>query len=130
MTTKAAWQATVVILLGAMLQGGCITGQSARRGGLPSETVADYPDGVRQAYGLFASRCSRCHTLSRPLNAAIYEHSHWENYVGRMRRHPGSGISSADAERILVFLRYYADQKAKAAGILKRESFDDEEQDS
>jgi len=95
--------------------GGCTSGRAGRRGGLPKATVATYPPDIQAAYELFAVRCSRCHTLSRPLNAAIYDHEHWENYVGRMRRHAGSGISPKDAEQILVFLRFYADRRAEAA---------------
>lgn len=118
MTTRVAWLA--LALVAASIGAGCTTGRSARRGGLAPETVAGFPAEIREAYGLFASRCSRCHTLSRPLNAPIYDHTHWENYVGRMRRHPGSGISSDNADRILVFLKYYADRKAAAAGVLRR----------
>ena len=132
MTTKSIRRVIRILTAFVLVTaGGCTTGRSARRGGLPPETVAGYPEPVRQAYDLFAARCSRCHTLSRPLNAPIYEHAHWENYVGRMRRHPGSGISVEDANRILVFLKYYADRKAEAAGILKREeSLEDNEEDS
>ena len=68
---------------------------------------------MAEAYGLFAVRCSRCHTLARPLNAAITEYSHWKAYVKRMRHHAGSGISPKDAKTILVFLKYYADLRAK-----------------
>ncbi len=92
---------------------GCVTGQSAssRRGGLDSEQVSKLPETEQKAYQVFASRCSRCHTLSRPLAAQITNFQHWKAYVGRMRRHPGSGISPSDAETILVFLKYYTEQK-------------------
>ena len=58
-------------------------------------------------------RCSRCHTLARPLNADITEFEHWKAYVRRMRHHAGSGISPQDAKTILVFLKYYAQQRAQ-----------------
>jgi hypothetical protein len=32
----------------------------------------------------------------------------WVDYVERMRRQPGSGISRADAKPILRFLHYYS----------------------
>ena len=96
---------------------GCRTGDAGRRGGLPEAQVAALPPDVQAAYRLFAVKCSRCHTLSRPLGAAIYDHSHWESYVTRMRRHAGSGISPADATQILVFLDYYADQQAVQDGL-------------
>ena len=100
-------------LLLAVLLAACVGGGSGRRGGLPEEVVQTYPPEVAASYRLFANRCSRCHTLSRPLNASIVEYHHWEEYVARMRRHSGSGISPKDAEQILVFLKYYSEQKAK-----------------
>ena len=112
MTTDLQKVALGLLLGLGLLAFGCQTGRSGRRGGLPPHTVAKYPPEIREAYDLFAVRCSRCHTLSRPLNAGIYDHEHWENYVARMRRQSGSGISPKDAEKILVFLRFYADQKA------------------
>lgn len=112
MTTDPRRLVALLLLALGLLALGCQTGRSGRRGGLPASTVAKYPADIRAAYDLFAVRCSRCHTLSRPLNAAIYAHEHWENYVTRMRRQSGSGISPRDAERILVFLRYYADHRA------------------
>jgi hypothetical protein len=66
------------------------------------------PEDLRDDYALFARRCSKCHSLARPLNAGITDDSQWVMYVNRMRRQPGSGISLADQERILRFLRYYA----------------------
>ena len=104
---------TRIALAFALLLPACVGGGSARRGGLPEETVNGFPPAVEQSYRLFAVRCSRCHTLSRPLNASITEYEHWEQYVARMRRHAGSGISPKDAEEILVFLKYYSEQKAK-----------------
>ena len=43
-------------------------------------------------------RCSRCHTLARPLNAHITDPQHWIRYVARMRRQPGSGIDRTTPE--------------------------------
>ena len=110
MTTDRRLLALILLLFLAA----CVTGRSARRGGLPDERVASFPAEVQDSYRLFAAKCSRCHTLSRPLDANITEHEHWDAYVSRMRHHAGSGISKADAEEILVFLYFYADQKAAA----------------
>lgn len=65
------------------------------------------PTDLQTPYALFAARCSRCHTLSRPLNAPVHSTRHWELYVARMRRMPNSGINEADGREILRFLRYY-----------------------
>jgi hypothetical protein len=69
---------------------------------------ARLPTEVRADYDLFADRCSRCHSLSRPLDSGITDMNHWRNYVTRMRRQPSSGISPADVEPILRFLEYYS----------------------
>lgn len=66
------------------------------------------PARLQQPYAIFRVRCGKCHTLDRPLNAPITDPAHWDRYVARMRRMPGSGISPADASEILKFLYYLA----------------------
>ncbi len=105
MTTKGSKLIAVVVLA---MSASCGTGRSARRGGLPNEEVAKLPPAIASAYRLFAQKCSRCHTLARPLTADIDDASHWGRYVERMRRQRGSGISPADAAKILTFLEYYS----------------------
>src|SRR5215472_2891348 len=67
---------------------------------LPPELVPDY--------ALFAQRCSKCHSLARPLNSGIDSDEYWAEYVERMRLQPGSGISVEDKTPILRFLHYYS----------------------
>lgn len=69
--------------------------------------VNTMPSDVKSAYDVFLSRCSKCHTPARPLNAPVESMSHWERYVTRMRRMPGSGISERDGDQILKFLDFY-----------------------
>ena len=69
--------------------------------------VSGYPKDIQDAYQVFSVRCSRCHTLARPLNARIRDSGHWVRYVTRMRRNPSSGINHKDADIILKFLLYY-----------------------
>ncbi len=66
------------------------------------------PENVRADYEVFANRCSKCHSLARPLTANITDDEQWVLYVNRMRRQPGSGISRTDQDGILRFLKYYA----------------------
>ena len=73
------------------------------------------PEGVRADYELFARKCSKCHTLARPLNANITDDDQWVMYVNRMRRQPASGISPTDQEGILRFLRYHAGELRRIA---------------
>jgi hypothetical protein len=77
---------------------------------------ADHPDArdvatspeARDDYQLFAARCSKCHSLARPLNSGIDDDEHWEMYVARMRRQPGSGITAEDSVAILRFLHLFS----------------------
>jgi hypothetical protein len=66
------------------------------------------PETIRPDYTVFANRCSKCHSLARPLTSNITDDEQWVLYVNRMRRQPGSGISRTDQDAILRFLTYYA----------------------
>jgi hypothetical protein len=67
-------------------------------------------------YALFTIRCSKCHSLSRPLNSGIDNDDYWRLYVARMRRQPGSGISEEDSVAILRFLHLFSvEQRRKKA---------------
>jgi hypothetical protein len=66
------------------------------------------PDDLKGDYDLFARKCSKCHSLARPLQSGISDDEQWILYVNRMRRQPGSGINYEDQEHILRFLRYFA----------------------
>lgn len=71
------------------------------------------PDNVRADYDVFAHKCSKCHSLARPLNSGITDDDQWVRYVTRMRRQPGSGITPEDEQVILRFLRYYAAEQRR-----------------
>jgi hypothetical protein len=77
---------------------------------------AQLPVEVRGDYAVFAHRCSKCHSLARPLYSMIDRDSFWEAYVNRMRRQPGSGISPADVAPILRFLHYYTFNRPRRDG--------------
>src|SRR5258706_10188181 len=64
------------------------------------------PEDMRSDYALFAHRCSKCHSLARPLQSGITDDAFWADYVERMRLQPGSGISREDTTPILRFLHY------------------------
>ncbi len=83
---------------------------SAREGpeGLDPSTLAD---NVRADYAVFAHRCSKCHSLARPLDSGIDKDEDWAMYVARMRKQPASGISPDDVAPILRFLHYYAQEQ-------------------
>ena len=77
------------------------------------------PADVQDAYKVFSYRCSKCHSLSRPLNARVWTAQHWDRYVERMRRMPTSGITPADAQKILTFLHYYAKRRSSGDEVLE-----------
>ena len=66
------------------------------------------PDNLRDDYAMFARKCSKCHSLARPLNATVESDQQWVNYVNRMRRQPGSAISPEDTVPVLRFLHWYS----------------------
>lgn len=77
----------------------------SRTEGIDTATI---PDDLRSDYQIFATRCSKCHSLARPLTSNITDDEQWVMYVNRMRRQPGSGISYEDQAHILRFLKWYA----------------------
>jgi hypothetical protein len=77
---------------------------------LPSD-IGELPKGMEDQYGVFAANCSKCHGLERPLTAPVTDHKHWERYVAKMMRTPGSGISAQEAPAILAFLFWYTDKR-------------------
>jgi hypothetical protein len=85
-----------------MALGGCSGGRSAE-----PEAASASPD-LRADYGVFAVRCSKCHSLARPLNSGIDDDDYWKTYVAKMRRQPGSGISAEDSVAILRFLHAFS----------------------
>jgi hypothetical protein len=103
-------RATWLVLLSGLI--GCASALSERRDGLDVSTL---PGDVQSDYAVFAQRCSKCHSLARPLESGITEDSYWHMYVQKMRRQPGSGISEADMVPILRFLHWYSVERPKAA---------------
>jgi hypothetical protein len=78
--------------------------------------AASLPADVRADYAVFALRCSKCHSLARPLNSGIDNDEYWKMYVERMRRQPASGISVADTVPILRFLHVFSIEERKKKG--------------
>jgi hypothetical protein len=82
----------------------------------PPETITSVPPEqltpqVRADYDVFAQRCSKCHSLAKPLNSNVDDDEVWVHYVAKMRRQPGSGISERDGEAILRFLHVLVEQQ-------------------
>jgi hypothetical protein len=68
--------------------------------------VSAYPKRYQEQYGVFALKCSKCHTLARPINARL-EGDEWKSYIKKMIRRPGSGINEQAGQNIYEFLKFY-----------------------
>ena len=65
--------------------------------------VSAYPAPQQAAYKVFSTKCSKCHTIARPINTMM-KRDEWERYVKRMMHKPNSGISDAQGKQIFDFL--------------------------
>jgi hypothetical protein len=72
--------------------------------------VSGYPAQLQETYKLFRTKCSKCHTIARPINTTMAR-DEWERYVKRMMHKPNSGIRGADGKNIFDFL--IQDQEAR-----------------
>ena len=82
--------------------------------GPASIDVSKYPDGIKDDYEVFSTKCTQCHKLSRPINSDYATPDEWSRYIKRMMHKPGSGISSGDGKKIYDFLVYDASIRKKA----------------
>jgi len=101
-----------MLLLIALILGCACAATAASEGLDPAQLTAE----IRGDYAVFAQRCSKCHSLARPLYSTIDHDSWWEAYVNRMRRQPGSGIAPGDVAPILRFLHYYTQTRPRRDG--------------
>ena len=70
---------------------------------------------IRTEYDLFATRCTKCHEMARPIAAlktgitpisgGTFEEKGIKEYVVKMMRKPNSGITKDDAKQIIDFLK-------------------------
>ncbi len=88
--------------------------------------VSSYPAPMQAAYKLFSSKCSKCHTIARPINTMM-KRDEWERYVKRMMHKPNSGISDKQGKEIFEFLIFdQTTRKDKNPGAFFRALSDEE----
>ena len=94
--------------------------------GSPQVDVAGYPRAQQENYATFASVCSRCHTLARPINSPIAARADWRRYIKRMyarsKIQSDKTFTAAQAKSVVEFLTY----DAKVRKIARRAAFDAE----
>ncbi|MBL8919622.1 MAG: hypothetical protein JNJ54_12215 [Myxococcaceae bacterium] len=69
--------------------------------------VSTWPEKQQEQYKTFTVKCSKCHSLSRAINAKL-KADEWKLYVKKMKRRAGSGITDTNAEVLSEFLAYYS----------------------
>jgi hypothetical protein len=75
--------------------------------------VSVYPENQQKVYAMFRTKCSKCHTIARPLNTSMTR-AEWERYVKRMLHKPNSEINENEGRRIFGFLLFdQTERKAK-----------------
>ena len=65
--------------------------------------VSSYPADQQKGYKVFVEKCSKCHTIARPVNTTMTQ-PEWSRYVKRMMHKPNSGISDSQGKAIYEFL--------------------------
>lgn len=80
--------------------------------------VTKYPEDQKSAYKLFSKKCSKCHTIARPINSEFVLPAQWERYIKRMMYKPNSQMSDADGKNIYRFLVY--DASVRKRELLKK----------
>ena len=84
--------------------------------GKKQQLVRDqFAPATRPEYDLFATKCTKCHEMARPIMAlktgitpisgGAFEEKGIKEYVVKMMRKPNSGITKDDAKKIIDFLR-------------------------
>ena len=74
--------------------------------------VSDYPTKMQELYELFTKKCSKCHTVARPINST-FTSEEWQKYVQKMMRKPGSGLNPKTTAQITEFLIYDAQHRER-----------------
>ncbi len=87
--------------------------------------VSVYPEEMQDIYkNVFTKKCSKCHTISRPINAPYALPAEWKKYIKKMMKKPGSAINPIAAKKIYKFLVYDSSIRKKdsiAKKLKKRE---------
>lgn len=108
MVSARLWALAAVLLIGATVA----LAADPRDRGPDTIDVSGFEPKYQESYKVFAVKCSKCHSLSRAINARL-KPDEWTLYVKKMKRRAGSGISDANAEQLIDFLSYYSKEREK-----------------
>ena len=88
--------------------------------------ISAYPPEQQKGYKVFTEKCSKCHTIARPINTMMTT-AEWERYVKRMMHKPNSGINDSQGKTIFEFLSYdQANRKDKNPSAFSKALTDEE----
>ena len=105
---KAITLLTIMGLAGAW---GIVQAQNTSGVNLPQDkgpdkiNVSAYPAEMQKSYKVLSGKCSKCHTIARPINTMMTK-DEWSRYVKRMMHKPNSGINDKDGKQIFDFIVY------------------------
>ncbi len=80
--------------------------------------ISKYPKEQQANYAVFAEKCSKCHTLARPINSDYALPAEWTAYVDKMRHKKRSGIDEESQKIITDFLIY--DSKIRKKDLIAK----------
>ena len=81
--------------------------------GIDTIDVTKYPKEQQENYKVFAEKCSKCHTLARPINSNYALPEEWTAYVDKMRHKKRSGIDDDAQKTVTAFLIYDSSVRKK-----------------
>ncbi|MFI5362783.1 MAG: hypothetical protein ACHQ49_12495 [Elusimicrobiota bacterium] len=81
--------------------------------GTDTINVSAYPKEQQENYKIFTEKCSKCHTLARPINSNYALPEEWTAYVDKMRHKKRSGIDDDAQKAITSFLIYDSSVRKK-----------------
>lgn len=87
--------------------------------GVDKIDVTKYPKAQQDNYAVFAEKCSKCHTLARPINSDYALPEEWTAYVDKMRHKKRSGIDD-DAQKVVTDFLIYDSSVRKKDLIAKK----------
>jgi mono/diheme cytochrome c family protein len=88
--------------------------------------VSAYPAEQQKGYKVFTEKCSKCHSIARPINTTMTD-PEWSRYVKRMMHKPNSGISDVQGKTIYEFLAYDQENRKDKSPSAFFKSLSDEE---
>jgi hypothetical protein len=116
MTSRlAATLAALALLAGAGHAGAQSSGtRPLREPGRDGLVVSRLPYARQPQYRTFEAKCSRCHELSRALDAD-FDADRWRQYLKRKERRTGAKFSARQGEEIYQFLAWWSERRAEAS---------------